>query len=120
MMNAIALATNRPMSITLVFAPTAREVVEESIELPGGSTVLQALLATGWRDRFQLDRTDVELGIWNRKATLTTVLRDQDRVEVYRPLQVDPKVARRERFGQQGAKRAGLFATRRPGAKSGY
>jgi len=39
---------------------------------------------------------------------------------LWRPLRVDPKLARRERFGQQGARAAGLFARRRPGAKPGY
>ena len=48
------------------------------------------------------------------------VLREGDRVEVLRELRVDPKVARRERFNQQGARSTGLFARRRPGAKSGY
>jgi putative ubiquitin-RnfH superfamily antitoxin RatB of RatAB toxin-antitoxin module len=47
-------------------------------------------------------------------------LRDQDRIEVYRPLLVDPKVARRERFVKQGARGAGLFAKKRQGAKAGY
>jgi hypothetical protein len=41
-------------------------------------------------------------------------------VELYRPLLVDPKVARRERFRRQGARNTGLFAQRRPGAKPGY
>ncbi|EXU78428.1 hypothetical protein AX13_16930, partial [Comamonas aquatica DA1877] len=40
--------------------------------------------------------------------------------ELYQPLKVDPKVARRERFAQQGARGAGLFASRRPNSKSGY
>ena len=35
-------------------------------------------------------------------------------------LRVDPKVARRERFNDQGAKSAGLFTKKRPGAKAGY
>ncbi|MDH5708755.1 MAG: RnfH family protein, partial [Hylemonella sp.] len=48
------------------------------------------------------------------------VLRDLDRVELYRPLKVDPKVARRERFARQGARGAGLFASKRAGAKAGY
>jgi putative ubiquitin-RnfH superfamily antitoxin RatB of RatAB toxin-antitoxin module len=48
------------------------------------------------------------------------VLRDLDRIEIYRPLTVDPKVARRERFEKQGTSRAGLFSKRRPGAKPGY
>jgi sulfur carrier protein len=47
-------------------------------------------------------------------------LRDQDRVEFYRGLRVDPKVARRERFSKQGARASGLFAKRRPGSKPGY
>jgi sulfur carrier protein len=41
-------------------------------------------------------------------------------VELYRPLKVDPKLARRERFNRQGAGTTGLFAKRRAGAKSGY
>ena len=47
-------------------------------------------------------------------------LRAGDRVEIYRDLLVDPKVARRERFRKQGARAAGLFAGKRPGAKQGY
>lgn len=109
------------MRITLTYSPAAREVIEESVELPPGSTVRDALVHSGWRERFALDqRPDIEFGIWNRPTTLTTPLRDHDRVEIYRPLLVDPKVARRERFGQQGASRAGLFAKLRPGAKPGY
>jgi putative ubiquitin-RnfH superfamily antitoxin RatB of RatAB toxin-antitoxin module len=48
------------------------------------------------------------------------VLRDGDRLELLRPLRVDPKVARRERFTGQGARSAGLFAKRRPNSKAGY
>ena len=59
-------------------------------------------------------------GLWGRSAPLTQALRDGDRVELYRPLTVDPKVARRERFARQGARTTGLFARRRPGGKSGY
>jgi hypothetical protein len=48
-----------------------------------------------------------------RKAGLEDVLRYRDRVEIYRPLQVDPKLARRERFRKQGVRAAGLFARRK-------
>ena len=54
------------------------------------------------------------------KAGPDSMLNDHDRIEIYRALRVDPKVARRERFNSQGAKRAGLFAKTRPGAKAGY
>ena len=60
------------------------------------------------------------VSVWGRKAPPDQPLRDRDRVEVWRPLRVDPKLARRERFGEQGARAAGLFARRRPGAKPGY
>lgn len=62
----------------------------------------------------------LETGVWGRKQAADHLLRDGDRVELYRPLKVDPKVARRERFTRQGAGTTGLFAKRRAGAKSGY
>ena len=74
-----------------------------------------ALQAAGW----SIEGVD-EVGLWGRKAPLDRTLHDGDRVELYRPLRVDPKRARRERFGRQGARTAGLFARRRPGSKPGY
>ena len=62
----------------------------------------------------------LELAIWGSKATGTQILRPDDRLELVRPLLVDPKVARRERFAHQGTKKAGLFKTRRTGGKAGY
>lgn len=109
------------MLVTLVFSSASRVTVEHAIDLPDGSTVAMALTKSGWRERYALDAGhDLTFGIWNHPATLLTVLKSSDRVEIYRPLSVDPKRARRERFHKQGAKAAGLFATRRPGAKPGY
>ncbi len=98
-----------------------REVREAVLSLPCGATVQQALQASGLLDlEGQAEPDTLAIGVWRRKATLADILRDQDRVEVYRPLLVDPKVARRERFASQGARSAGLFAKRRTGAKPGY
>ncbi len=109
------------MRISLVFSPGARQTIEDSVDVPNGSTVAQALIASGWRERFALDSNpDMTYGVWNHPATLQTALQPDDRVEIYRALRVDPKVARRERFNKQGSKAAGLFAQRRPGAKPGY
>ena len=58
--------------------------------------------------------------MWGRACTLDTVLTSGDRVELYRALAVDPKVARRERFAQQGVRGSGLFSARRPHSKAGY
>ncbi len=94
---------------------------EIALHLPAGSTVAQALQLSGLTQRCpELDLAQADVGIWGRKAPRTQVLRAQDRVEVYRALRVDPKVARRERFKSQGKGRTGLFSKRRDGAKSGY
>ncbi len=103
--------------VTVVASPGPRKIQEAALELPDGATVADALAATGWPAS---EWEGMEPGVWGRKATLSTPLRDQDRVEIYRPLRVDPKVARKERFGRQGARTAGLFSRRRPGSKPGY
>jgi putative ubiquitin-RnfH superfamily antitoxin RatB of RatAB toxin-antitoxin module len=110
------------LSITLVYSPAPREVVELALTLPTGSTVAQALAQSGWLSRYPelASLGEGGCGVWGRKVPPDTPLREQDRVEFYRPLKVDPKVARRERFHKQGARTSGLFAQRRPGAKPGY
>ncbi|HEX9719897.1 MAG TPA: RnfH family protein [Ramlibacter sp.] len=97
----------------VVYSPAPREVHEWPLVLAPGSTVLGALLACGLNEAFpDLDLRSAAAGVWGRKAGLEQALRDGDRVEVYRPLKVDPKLARRERFRQQGVRSAGLFARR--------
>ena len=59
-------------------------------------------------------------GIWGRKVPWSHKVADGDRIELYRPLKVDPKVARRQRFKGQGKGRTGLFAKRKSGAAAGY
>ena len=110
-----------PLNITLVYSPAPRVLREWVLTLPGGATVAQALGACRiFQDFPELQMGRLQLGIWGRKYALNHPLHDLDRVEIYRTLRVDPKIARRERFNRQGAKSAGLFATKRPGAKAGY
>lgn len=107
--------------VTVVYSAVPRQVHEIHLELPDSSSVLQALQVSGLLQRFpELDLGHCTVGVWGRKASPKQVLRDQDRVEIYLPLKVDPKVARRERFAKQGAKTTGLFAKKRAGAKAGY
>lgn len=109
------------MRLTVVYSPGPRQVRDWALELPPGATVAQALRASGIADEFpSLDLAAATVGVWGRKARPDDVLREGDRIEVYRPLRVDPKVARRERFRTQGSRSAGLFAKKRPGAKPGY
>ena len=93
--------------------------------MPAGSTLAQALVRSGAMAELaelaeQLANGELTAGIWGRAAMPSQVLEDGDRVELYRALRVDPKVARRERFKGQGSRGAGLFAKRRAGGKAGY
>lgn len=68
------------------------------LELPAGSTVAAALASSGLdRERPTLDIEHAVVGIHGRKVKRSQVLRDGDRVEVYRPLRIDPMQARRLR-----------------------
>ncbi|MFT6590714.1 MAG: putative ubiquitin-RnfH superfamily antitoxin RatB of RatAB toxin-antitoxin module [Rhodoferax sp.] len=115
------MASDVMLQVTVVYSPRLRVVHEQLLQLDACSTVLQALQASGFLQRFPLiDTTDLLLGVWGRKAATTQTLRDNDRIEIYRQLRVDPKVSRRERFIKQGARAAGLFNYKRAGAKAGY
>ncbi|MGJ7489365.1 RnfH family protein [Variovorax sp. ZT4R33] len=109
------------VAVTLVCAPTPRAVFEQTLSLPDGATLEEAVRASrigeGWP---ALAWRDLAPGIWGRSAGWDQVLAEGDRVELCRPLLVDPKVARRERFQRQGSRGAGLFARRREGGKAGY
>ncbi|MDR2853305.1 MAG: RnfH family protein [Burkholderiaceae bacterium] len=107
--------------VTLVCALRAREVFETALKLPEGSCLLDAVRASALAagDDALCVQT-LTPGIWGQRASWEQVLCDGDRVELCRPLRVDPKTARRKRFARQGAGTAGLFAQRRPGAKPGY
>lgn len=109
------------MDISLLYAHGPRQVREWNLTLSPGSTVAQALAVSGVLQEFSdLAEGRLSLGIWGRKTSLRHVLQQSDRLEIYRPLRVDPKVARRERFNKQGVKKSGLFANKRAGAKAGY
>lgn len=109
------------IQVTVVYSPGARVVHEIVLQLAASSTVAQALQASGLLSQFPaINLKTSVVGVWGRKCSLTQALRENDRVEIYRALTVDPKVARRERFVKQGARSAGLFVKKRAGAKAGY
>ena len=62
-----------------------------TVTLPAGATVADALAAAGFTSRAE------KVGIYGKVVPRTARLSDGDRVEVYRPLLVDPKEARRRR-----------------------
>lgn len=93
------------MRIEVVYSPAARRVDTACLELPDGATLEAALRGTGWWPPGPLP-PDLGVGVWGRARALDHALRDGDRVEVCRGLQVDPKEARRGR-AQARARRRG-------------
>jgi putative ubiquitin-RnfH superfamily antitoxin RatB of RatAB toxin-antitoxin module len=65
------------------------------IELPQGSTVAKAIMASGILDRFsELNLSEVKVGIFSNKVALDWHMRSGDRIEIYRPLLLEPNQAR--------------------------
>ncbi len=86
------------MNVEVAFSPQPGVVDLVALALPAGATVADALQASGLVQRHKLPVEGLRLGVWSKLREPTAVLRDRDRVEIYRPLLVDPKEARRQRY----------------------
>lgn len=84
------------LRVTVVYCAPSIEDLSE-LKLPSGSTVRDALAAADLPTR-RAELTDaIDVGIWSRRCSLDQPLTDGDRVEIYRPLTIDPKEGRRMR-----------------------
>lgn len=89
------------MKIEITYAlPDRQELV--NVDLPEGSTVMQAIEASGLLQKYpEIDPGGVnKLGVFAKLAKADAVLRDRDRVEIYRPLIADPKEVRRQKAAE--------------------
>jgi len=110
------------VKIDILWSEAARQVQSLAWQANEGATVAQALAFLRMHSTIFASQPEElwQTAVWGKAVELQQVLQAGDRLELLRPLRVDPKVARRERFQRQGAKTAGLFAKRRVGAKPGY
>ncbi|MEP7101248.1 MAG: RnfH family protein [Burkholderiales bacterium] len=91
------------LAVSVAYSPRAGEVDEVKLQLAPGATVADALRASGLHQRYPgLALDALPVGIWGAFCDRGDALRDRDRVELYRPLRVDPKEARRQRHRAQG------------------
>ncbi len=91
------LAPAALLHIEVVFSPHAGVTETRPLQLADGATLHDALKASA----LPASMWAGAVGIWGKVKPLDTRLRDLDRVEIYRGLQVDPKEARRLRYRQQ-------------------
>ena len=68
------------------------------VRVEAGATVEEAIKRSGILRRFpEINLTQTKVGIFSKLTQMNVVLRDRDRVEIYRPLLADPKEVRRQR-----------------------
>lgn len=88
------------INVEVVYAlPAKQEVL--SVRLPQGATVRQAIEQSGILAKHpEIDLAKNKLGVFAKIAKPDAVLRDRDRVEIYRPLIADPKEVRKQRAAE--------------------
>jgi putative ubiquitin-RnfH superfamily antitoxin RatB of RatAB toxin-antitoxin module len=93
------------VKVTVVWAtPRIQDVV--ALTLPAGATVAAAIALSGLLEIHRIDAGTTRAGLHGRVVGDDTALRDGDRVEICRPLVVDPKEARRLRADLRARARA--------------
>jgi putative ubiquitin-RnfH superfamily antitoxin RatB of RatAB toxin-antitoxin module len=90
------MANPETLQVEVVYAlPDTQSVV--TLALQRGANAQDAIMESGLLQRFPaLELAKLEIGIFGWLVTADTLLKDGDRVEIYRPLTRDPKLARRE------------------------
>lgn len=79
-----------------------------NLEVGTDTTLKQAIELSGILETYpQINLTRDKTGIFGKIAKLDTILREKDRVEIYRPLIADPKEVRKERAAQGKKMRSG-------------
>lgn len=95
------------MNIEVAYALENKQTLL-SLEVEEGITLKEAVETSGIIDKYpQIDLLKDKTGIFGKMAKLDTILREKDRVEIYRPLIADPKQVRKERAAQGKKMRSG-------------
>ena len=88
-----------PMSefeVEIVFALPDRQLLK-SVRVACGESVADVVAKSGLREDFpEFEIDSLALGIWGREVDRTRPIKEGDRIEIYRPLEMDPREARRQ------------------------
>jgi len=87
------------MSVTVAYATPERQL-EIALQVEESCTVAWAIRRSGILEQFsEISLATAIVGIHSKKVALDASLKPYDRIEIYRPLLIDPKQARRQRAG---------------------
>ena len=88
------------ISIEVCYALSNKQELVK-LSLAAGSSLQQAIEASGLLEKYpEIDLKKNKFGIWNKLSKADSVLRDKDRIEIYRPLIADPKEVRKQRAAE--------------------
>ena len=98
---------NDKINIEVVYAlPGEQALLRQSVR--SGAAVAEAVSLSGVLEKYpEIDLSTNKLGIFGKLVKADTVLRDKDRIEIYRPLIADPKEVRRRRAQEGKAMKKG-------------
>lgn len=95
------------IAVEVVYALPERQTLL-ALHVPVGTTAQEAVALSGLLRQYpELDLAQHKLGLFGKVSAADTVLREGDRVEIYRPLLADPKEVRRRRVAEGKAMRKG-------------
>jgi putative ubiquitin-RnfH superfamily antitoxin RatB of RatAB toxin-antitoxin module len=98
------LVIRQSIRVAIVYAQPQRSI-SKSLLLSQGATIADALAqVTSSQDFLGVDLANSPVGIFGKLARRDVKLNDGDRIEIYRPLQEEPKLARRKRAGGKASK----------------
>jgi putative ubiquitin-RnfH superfamily antitoxin RatB of RatAB toxin-antitoxin module len=93
----MAKVSEPTIEVEIVYA-LPHEQARQTLRVPVGASIAQAIAQAGVMQRYpELAQGCTTVGIFGRRADLTAVVREFDRIEIYRPLIADPKQSRRTR-----------------------
>lgn len=88
------------LHVQVCYATPLREYLHD-LQVEEGTTIEQAIVQSGILAAIPgIDLAVQPVGLYGKKRPLDTVLRERDRIEIYRPLVADPKESRRRRAGK--------------------
>ncbi len=95
------------INIEMVYALPHEQILLK-LQMPQNTTVAEAIKLSGIMEKYPgIDLEKNKLGIYGKLTKADAVLRDKDRIEVYRPLLADPKEVRRKRAEEGKAMKKG-------------
>lgn len=104
----MAFPSEKSIEVEIAYALSRHQFLQR-ITVPSGITVEQAITLSEFDKRFpDIDWVSQKIGIFGKLTTLDTVLQNNDRVEIYRPLLCDPKENRRIRYKKKTVRLSGI------------